>query len=278
MPSLASLCACCCLLFATTVNAGAPARIVSLNLCTDQLLMALVAPARIASLTWLSRTEGDPLLRPLAASLPANRGSAEEVLAAHPDLVLAGRYTTAVTRALLRRAGVAVLEVDAVQDWQGIRRVTREVAAAVGAQARGEQLLAHMDEALQATVLARPAAPVRTIGWSGAAEDVPGGDTLFDVILTTAGGVNIAARTQGRRSFDLEQVLRARPQVMLRGASQGETAALRNSVAAHPALAGLPGLQVMEYPEAVYGCGVPHAADLALELARALSALPEPAP
>jgi hypothetical protein len=49
-------------------------------------------------------------------------------------------------------------------------------------------------------------------------------------------------------------------------------------VAAHPVLAALPGLTVIEYPEAVYGCGVPHAADLALDLARALSALPAPAP
>src|SRR5262249_55864983 len=124
---------------AATAAAAPPRRIVSLNLCTDQLLLALVPPGRIASLTWLARTDGDATQRAQAAVLPSNRGSAEEVLAAHPDLVLAGRYTTGTTRALLRRVGVPMLEVDAVQDWEGIRRVTREVAAAVGETARGEE-------------------------------------------------------------------------------------------------------------------------------------------
>lgn len=254
--------------------AARPARIVSLNLCTDQLLMALVEPERIASITWLARTQGDPAQRPLALRLPANRGSAEEVLAAQPDLVLAGRFTTAATRALLRRAGVPMLEVDAPQDWEGIRRVTREVALAVGVPARGEELLARMDESLAAAAVARPAVPVRAVGWSGAAEDVPGADTLFNTILTTAGATNIAAGAHGVRTFDLEQVVRARPQVLLRGSAQDESQALRNSVAGHPVLAGLPGLTVIEYPEAVYACGVPRAADLARELAEHLAALP----
>ncbi|MET0280896.1 MAG: ABC transporter substrate-binding protein [Steroidobacteraceae bacterium] len=275
MPSYRLLSACLSCWLASAVAAEPPSRIVSLNLCTDQLLMALVAPERIASLTWLSRSEGEPRWRPLARQLPANRGSAEEVLAARPDLVLAGRYTTTMTRALLRRAHVAVLEVDAAQDWEGIRRITREVAAAVGASARGELLLADMDATLQTIAAMRPQLPVRAIGWSGAAEDVPGADTLFNTILVTAGGINIAARAQGMGGFDLEQVVRARPAVLLRGAAQGESPALRNAAAAHPVLAALPALAVIEYPEAVYGCGVPRAADLALQLARALSALPQ---
>lgn len=264
-----------CAFVASARAAAPPRRIVSLNLCTDQLLMELVEPARIASITWLGRTQGDPAQRALAARLPVNRGGAEEVLAARPDLVLAGRFTTSTTRALLRRAGVAVVEADAPQDWQGIRRVTREIAAALGAQARGEQLLARMDAALAATARVRPTVPVRAIGWSGAAEDVPGADTLFHTILTTAGAVNIAARGQGLASFDLEQVVRARPQVLLRGAAQGEAPALRNAVAAHPVLAALPGLHVIEYPEGVYACGVPRAAELALELAGKLATLPQ---
>ncbi len=34
-----------------------PRRIVSLNLCADQLVMALAPPEHIASITWLSRSE-----------------------------------------------------------------------------------------------------------------------------------------------------------------------------------------------------------------------------
>ncbi len=261
-----------------TAPAGPPQRIVSLNFCTDQLLLALVPPERIASLTWLARTDGTAVERALAGKLPLNRGSAEEVLAAHPDLVLAGRYTTANTRALLTQVGVPMVVVDAAQDWEGIRRVTREVAAAVGEPARGEALLAQMDSGLAAIAALRMATPVRAIGWSGAAEDVPGADTLFNTILTTAGAVNLAALPSGRHGFDLEQVLRARPQVLLRGTSHAGDRALRSSVAGHPALAALPGVAIIEYPEGPWACGVPAAADHALDLARKLRELPGAAP
>jgi len=271
---LLPLLACAC---AAAAAAEPPRRIVSLNLCSDQLLLELVAPERIASLTWLSRTDGEPALRVLAARLPSNRGSAEEVLAARPDLVLAGRYTTSTTRALLRRVGIPMLEIDAVQDWEGIRRVTREVAAAVGEVARGEALIAQMDAQLATTATLRVSTPVRAIGWSGAAEDVPGRDTLFDTILTTAGAVNIAAQPVGGSGFDLERVLRQRPRLLLRGTAHDGDRAVRSWAANHHVLQALPGLSVLEYSEGAWACGVPRAAAHALELARALRALPEPA-
>lgn len=266
--------------FCAPAFAGPPERIASLNFCTDQLLLALVPPARIASLTWLARLDGTDAERQLAAHLPANRGSAEEVLAARPDLVLAGQFTTATTRALLARTGIPLLVVDAAQDWEGIRRITREVAAAVGEVERGEALLAQMDADLAAAAALRPAQPVRAIGWSGAAEDVPGADTLFNVILSTAGAVNLAAQASGVRAFDLEQVLRAQPALLLRGTSHDGERSLRASVADHPVLRALPGLAILEYPEGAWACGVPaaarHARELAAELAGLQSGSTEP--
>ncbi len=255
------------LLLAAAARAGAPQRIVSLNLCTDQLLMALVPAERIASITWLSRSEGDPILLPVAQLLRVNRGSAEEVLALKPDLVIAGRFTTGTTRALLRKVGVPLLEVDPANDWEGIRRTTREVAVATGTSAKAEVLLQQMDRDLALLSRLQPAQPVRAIGWSGAGDDVPGIDTLFNTILETAGAVNLAARSGARSSFDLEQVLQARPDVLLRGATYGSKPALRNDVAHHRVLRALPWLHTIEYPEAVFGCGVPRASQLALQLA-----------
>jgi ABC-type Fe3+-hydroxamate transport system substrate-binding protein len=131
-----------------------------------------------------------------------------------------------------------------------------------------------MDEQLAAAAALRPAVPVRAIGWSGAAEDVPGADTLFNTILVTAGAINLAARPQGSSSFDLEAVLRVRPRLLLRGRSYGEGRAVRSAVADHRVLRELPGLEVIEYPEGAWACGVPAAAAAALDLARLLHALP----
>jgi iron complex transport system substrate-binding protein len=257
---------CALMLWIMDVWAQSPQRIVSLNLCTDQLLMDLVAPARIASITWLSRSEGDPRLLPMARQLSVNHGSAEEVLALRPDLVIAGRFTTGTTRALLRKVGVPLLEVDSASDWVGVRRITREVAAAVGEAARGEELLQQMDATLAQLARRRPATPLRAIGWSGAGDDVPGRDTMFNTILETAGAINLGARA-GAGSFDLEQVLHAAPQVLLRGAAYAGKPALRNEAARHPVLRALSGVATVQYPEAVYGCAVPSAAQLAVGLA-----------
>jgi iron complex transport system substrate-binding protein len=246
-----------------------PQRVVSLNLCADQLLMALLPASRIASLTWLSRKEGDPSLLPMARQIVVNHGSAEEVLRLRPDLVVAGKFTTGTTRSLLRRAGVPLIEIDPVNDWEGIRRLTRQVGNAVGESARAEILLRDMDAELAALSQEQPVRRIRVIGWGGAGDDVPGRDTLFNTILESAGAVNVAA-VQGRGSFDLEQLLLARPQVLLRGAAYSSAPALRNGVAQHRILRELYAGRMLTYPEAVYGCGVPHAATLARNLATQL--------
>jgi iron complex transport system substrate-binding protein len=248
----------------------APQRIVSLNLCADQLVMALAPPQRIASLTWLSRSEGDPALLALARRLPANHGSAEEVLAARPDLVIAGRYTTATTRSLLRRSGIPLLEIDPVQDWEGIREVTRSVARALGEVARGESLLAEMDARLGALERGRPATPIRVIGWGGGGNDVPGTDTLFNTLLESAGGINVGALREEQGGFDVERVVLRRPRALLRGVAYGATPALRNEAANHRLLRRLYPRGQLTYPEALFGCGVPHAAVAAQTLQRSL--------
>src|SRR3546814_8871463 len=68
--------------------AAQPRRIVSMNMCADQLLIELADHSQIAALTELSR---DPVLSfhaDRAQSYPVAGGSAEEVLMLRPDLVV----------------------------------------------------------------------------------------------------------------------------------------------------------------------------------------------
>lgn len=243
-----------------------PQRVVSLNLCTDQLLMALLPPSRIASITWLSRSEGDPSLLPLAQRLPVNHGRAEEVLAARPDLVLAGAFTTTLTRQLLERSGQRVVVVQPVHDWDGIRAQTRELAQLLGEPARGEQLLAAMDRDLARLAARRPVQAWRVLGWSGNGMDIPGRDSLFDTLVRSAGADNVGAAVAGQVAFDLERLLQLQPQVLMHGAAYAGLPAWRNEALRHRALrARFAGAQ-LAYPEALYSCGVPASARAALQL------------
>ncbi|MGB0498119.1 MAG: ABC transporter substrate-binding protein, partial [Rubricella sp.] len=68
-------------------------RVVSINLCTDILVLQLADPGQIAALTFLATDPRSSILAEEAAGFPLIRGRAEEVFALDPDLVLAGAFS-----------------------------------------------------------------------------------------------------------------------------------------------------------------------------------------
>ncbi|HEX4635904.1 MAG TPA: hypothetical protein VH189_06960, partial [Rhizomicrobium sp.] len=69
------------LLFLAGPTAAAPPQhIMSLKVCTDELLLDLVPASRIASVTFLSREKAGLKFWPQAAGIPVNHGTAEEIL------------------------------------------------------------------------------------------------------------------------------------------------------------------------------------------------------
>lgn len=242
-----------------------PQHIMSLMLCTDALLLTLVPPERISSVTFLSRDRSNSLLWEKARKVGINHGLAEEVLTQHPDLVLAGTFTTPATRAMLKQLHLPLLEVPPAEDFGAIREVTRQVARAVGEEARGEQLLAQMDATLADLAATAPRRPIRVLSWDGGGI-VPGKGTLFDAILQAAGGINIAALPGSGTSFGIERLLLARPDVLAFGDSTLSTPSLRTQSADHPLIRRLYAHRRVAYPELLYSCGIPASAQAAREL------------
>lgn len=144
-----------------------PGRIMSLKICTDELLMDLAPPSRIASVTFLSRESAALKLWPEAARIPVNHNSAEEVLATRPDLILTDSFTSPQMRRVLARSGARVVEVPPAENFDQIRAVTRLVGDAVGMRPRAEALIARMDATLRDLAATRPARNIRVMGWGG---------------------------------------------------------------------------------------------------------------
>jgi len=120
---------------AFSAAAGRPARperVVSLNLCADQYLLALADRAQIASLSPLSRDPEYSFLAGRAGDLPVNGGTGEEILVDEADLVLSGRYGTRVKREMLQRHGVPMMVLD---PWRDVAE-GREQLLAVAARLR----------------------------------------------------------------------------------------------------------------------------------------------
>jgi iron complex transport system substrate-binding protein len=89
-----------------------PHRIVSMNLCTDELVLRLADRQNIVSITWKAREPDQSNAADLAQGIPINHGLAEEIIPLKPDLLLAGVYTTRPTVALLKRAGMRAVDAD----------------------------------------------------------------------------------------------------------------------------------------------------------------------
>ena len=239
----------------------------SLKVCTDALLMDLVPPARIASVTYLSREKAALRLWPEAAALPVNHNTAEEVLAQKPDLIVTDTFTAPAMRALIAKSGARMVEIPPAEDFAGIRRATRQLAAAVGETARGEELIARMDAVLTKLAKDSPPRPIRVAGWGGGGY-VPGRGTLFDATLRAAGAQNIAGAGDG--FYDVEALLAARPDILAFGDDYADTPSLRADQDSHPVLMRYFAHRRVSYPSALLGCGVPQSAQAAARLRAAL--------
>ncbi|NBU29638.1 MAG: ABC transporter substrate-binding protein, partial [Caulobacteraceae bacterium] len=127
--------------------AAANARIVSLDQCADQYVLAL-APRE--SIVGLSHRADDPdsRLRMLATGLPAIRVTAESLLATRPEIAVRYWGGDARLERTLQARGVRVVQIRDAADFAGIRRNIRVVAGALGGTARGEALIRRMNTQL----------------------------------------------------------------------------------------------------------------------------------
>jgi iron complex transport system substrate-binding protein len=251
--------------------APAPQHVMSLSMCTDDLLLELLPPQRIASVTYYSRDPSNSYQWPQAANVRINSGTIEEVLAEKPDLVLAGTYTTPAARSLLKKLHLPLLEVAPAVNFDEIRAVTRQVAQALQRDAVGEVLIAKMDATLQELAASKPPHNIRVAAW-GEGGSIPGKGTMFDSILRAAGGINIAASVDSAAytSFDIEQLLMARPDILAYASNSIDTPGLNTDLAQHPLLLKLYSRRRVTYPSALYSCGVVESADAAMLLRASL--------
>jgi iron complex transport system substrate-binding protein len=248
-------------LFALCVAAAptlaAPKRVVSIHLCADQLLVALADRVQIASVSWHAADPAQSFVADRAEGLPQNYGRAEEVLALKPDLVLAGAYSGRETKALLRRLGVAVMDLALPTSFADIRRQTLTTAEALGHPERGRALVAGMETKL--------AAAQRVISRLPAASAIllqPGGVTmgrgfLEDEILRAAGLDNIAARLgiTGQGSVSAERLIAAKPDLIVLGLEPDAPPSLSARMITNPALMQASGARIVSLPPILWTCG-----------------------
>lgn len=249
-----------------------PLRVVSINLCTDQLAMLLAGPGQLISVSHLA---SDPLSSSMveqAAGYVQNRGGAEQVYLMHPDLVLAGTYTATATVELLTGLGVKVVQVPPADTLAQVVDQMRVVGAALGRADAAEAMVARFQSDLTALAVPGDKAPAAMYYPNGY---TAGAGTLSDEILTLTGFHNVAgeAGLTGGGILPLERLVMAAPKMIVTstpypGQSRSE------EILTHPALRAVRDKAARaRMSDADWVCGTPYLLNAVRGMAEARHAL-----
>lgn len=257
---------------------GAPAeaaahlpRVVSINPCVDAVLMQVADPGQISAISHYSqdaRATSIPLDQ--ARRFAATSGTAEEVVAQAPDIVIAGAHVAPATIAALHRMNIRLIQIGVPESIAESQAQIRTIAAAVHQPERGEALVAQIDAAVRAASAQHGAAPDALV-WQGGGL-VPGEGTLASELLQQTGYRNRSA-DYGLKRWDVLplEYLVARPPEVLLSVGAGDSG---DRMLGHPVLARLKQtIAVRRYPERLLHCGGPTITDALGYLARIRAAL-----
>jgi iron complex transport system substrate-binding protein len=186
-----------------------------MNVCTDQLVVALADPEQIAGLSRFSRdgwqsSAGD------ARRYPILSGGAEDVLVLKPDIVVASLFDKRSTRELLKEKGLRLAEFAVPRNLDEVRAQIREMGEVDGHPDRASAEIARLDAAVARARQAVAAKHYRVLplsrrGW------VSGGDSFVSSLLTETGLFNAAGDLGiGSGGFaSLEAIVNLKPDFIL---------------------------------------------------------------
>jgi iron complex transport system substrate-binding protein len=237
-----------------TAEGALPSRVVSMNLCTDQLAMMLAEPGQLVSVSRIARDPVSSALWAEAAGWPEHGGGAEEIHLLRPDLVLAGDYDPAATVALLRRLGIRVEVFGIEESFADIRANMRRMGALLGTEARAEALITEMDRRLDAPPSEGPR-PRAALYYSNGYTS--GAGTLANEVLEAAGYSNVAVDLgiRGMARLPLEVLVMDAPDLLVTGQDYAAPA-LAQGILEHPAIRTI-GAERATVADNLWSCGTP---------------------
>ncbi|MFN3890068.1 MAG: ABC transporter substrate-binding protein [Beijerinckiaceae bacterium] len=223
--------------FAGSEEIVAPRRIASVNLCADQLLLALAPAEKIAALGPFARDPALSFLAQIADRFPQLNGRSEELLRVKADAVAVGPFDNKFMRASLGRRDIVEIVVDRWTSLREVRRGVEVFARQIGEPAKGAVLLGEIDSALREFRGGGPPAGLVSFlilhrrGFVG-----QGG--LVSEILETA-GLRDVAKTASARFMGAEDVIALRPDFLVVTERHFKAEDRGQELLEHPALRSL---------------------------------------
>ncbi|HYD71881.1 MAG TPA: ABC transporter substrate-binding protein [Candidatus Binatia bacterium] len=248
---------------------AAPRRIVSLDYCADQFVLALADREQIVAVSRGARRD-DSYYRDRARGIRQTRGTLEEVLALRPDLVVRNWGGPWDAEAVYARFGVPVLQVGDAPNFAAAREDLLDAARVIGHAEAGASLARDLDMRLARLRASAPSArpPVLYLSAGGA---VAGSGTMMQSVIEAGGGRN-AHQGESWTIMPLERLVEMPPALIALGFfDHGRSLVNPWLPGRHPAVRrALARAETVTLPTAAIACEAWYSIDAAEMLAAAL--------
>ncbi|HEY3122203.1 MAG TPA: ABC transporter substrate-binding protein [Vicinamibacteria bacterium] len=208
-----------------------PARVASLNLTADEVLIEILPPSRLVGVTAFADQRGTSNIvgrvPPGVTRFP--KADLERLLAAAPDLVVVSEYTDADFLHQLQSSNVRVHRMEGLGSLAGVRAAVLDLGRAVGEPEGAARLVQAYDHTLEDLGHRLAGAPrPRVLYWSGSL--TAGRDTAIGALIEAAGAVNVGRELglDGFAPIGAERAFLADADVILLGSWPGVMESLRS--------------------------------------------------
>ncbi len=230
-----------------------PQRIVSINLCADQLVLALAVRSQIAGLTKNATDAEMSGAATKARGLPLLSNSAEQILAIEPDLIVGMPASRSAALRALPAQSYPLIDLATANTLDEIYASIRQTAVAVGHPERGTAVIARMQSELAG--LSKPGKG-RVAAYYQRRGYMTGTGTLIDELMARVGLVNLAGKL-GKpplSQLSIEEMVAAQPDYLIVESATDKVTDQGSEMLHHPALKDIPRISV---PQAWTVCGSP---------------------
>ncbi len=223
---------------ATTKFSSIPKRVVSINLCTDELAIQLAKPGQLQAVTFLAKDASSTVHWQGAKLFNSHNNSLEQIVSYQPDLILASQYTPVALLGRLQQLGFRVYVLPIAHSLKQVKANIMALGRRLGNIERAKKLVIKRQK--QVELIKVPSSTEKKLN---VVVYLPGGLShagtgLTSQLIKRAGMQNMANAKglPGWRSVSLEQLLRWSPDLLIVIQSYTQFRSMATELFNHPAI------------------------------------------
>ncbi|HRK61069.1 MAG TPA: ABC transporter substrate-binding protein [Candidatus Omnitrophota bacterium] len=227
-------------------------RIVSLNACTDELLLQLALPEQVAGVTRFNHSPQSSEVLNQNPHISKLSSDVESIMKTNPSVVLAGPFSNPLLINQLKQLNIPIVHLAVPGNWSDLDKAVGQVSALLKRVPAGEVLQKKIRELSRFDGQTRWQGK-RAVFWS-AAGHVSGKNTFENTVLTTLGLINVS-ETEGYAFLSVEKLIQLKPAVIIVTQNPELKNSWSHETLFHPALKkALPKIEYLHIPEEAVSC------------------------